>query len=156
MRKGPEHVPDSILVLVVALGLFALAMVMSETLIITTGNSVLIESIYVSFGGYILYWIVLLATGFAQRLLPTISCIMACGSILTIARVVLFVILAPLLGVNTASLIAWLMLIWSVPVKGHIISRAIGMHWYIGISVALVIYLLQQIAYDALTKVPVG
>ena len=116
MRKGPEHVPDSILVLVVALGLFALAMVMSETLIITTGNSVLIESIYVSFGGYILYWIVLLATGFAQRLLPTVSCIMACGSILTIARVVLFVILAPLLGVNTASLIAWLMLIWSVPV----------------------------------------
>jgi len=143
-------------VLVVALGLFALAMVMSETLIVTTGNSVLIESVYVSFGGYILYWIVLLATGFAQRLLPTVSCIMACGSILTIARVVLFVILAPLLGVNTASLIAWFVLIWSVSVKGHIISRAIGMHWYIGISVALVIYLLQQIAYDALTKVPVG
>ena len=73
-----------------------------------------------------------------------------------IARVVLCVILAPQLFGNTASLIALLVLIWSVPVKGHIISRAIGMHWYIGISVALVIYLLQQIAYDALTKVPVG
>ena len=154
LRKGPEHVPASTLVLIVALTLFAVAMAVSEALVESTGPSVVLISVYVSFGGYLLYWMVLLATGFAHRLLPTVSSIMACGSILTIAMVVTFVVLEPLLGRNTAALLAWLVLIWSVPVKGHIIARAIEKHWYVGITIALAIYLVQRFVYDALTTAP--
>lgn len=154
LRKGPEHVPDSTLVLVVALILFTVAMIVSDALVESSGTGVVLTSVFVSFGGYVLYWMVLLATGFPHRLLPTVSCIMACGSLLTIAMVVAFVILAPLLGREAAALIAWLVLIWSVPVKGHIIARAIERHWYVGITIALVIYLVQRLAYDALTTAP--
>ena len=154
LQKGPEHVPASSLVLIVALILFAVAMTVSEALVESSGTSVMLISVLVSFGGYLLYWMVLLATGFAHRLLPTVSCIMACGSLLTIAMVISFVVLEPLLGANTAALIAWLVLIWSVPVKGHIIARAIEKHWYVGITIALVIYLVQRFVYDALTTAP--
>jgi hypothetical protein len=154
LRKGPEHVPDSVLVLLVSLTLFAVAMAMSEALVETAGSSDVLISIYVSFAGYILYWIVLLATGYLHRLVPTIASIMACGSILTIAMVIAFLVLTPLLGRNNAALIAWFVLIWSVPVKGHIIARAIGRHWYAGIAIALVIYLLQRLAFDALSNTP--
>lgn len=151
MRKGPEHVPESMLVLYVALSLFAVAMLISEALVESTGSGVALVSVFVSMAGYGLYWIVLLATGYTHRFVPTVSCIMACGSILTIMMVMIFVILRPIAGEQVAALVAWLVLIWSVPVKGHIIARAIDQHWYTGIAIALTIYIAQRFAYDALT-----
>jgi len=70
--------------------------------------------------------------------------------------VVTFVILRPLAGEQVAALLAWLVLIWSVPVKGHIIARAIEQHWYTGIAIALTVYIAQRFAYDALTTTPVS
>jgi len=141
-------------VLLVSLTLFVIAMAMSEALVETSGSSNVLISVGVSFGGYVLYWMVLLATGYAHRLVPTVASIMACGSILTFAMVLAFVILAPLIGSSNAALLAWFVLIWSVPVKGHIIARAIGRHWYAGITIALVIYLLQRYAFDSLASAP--
>ena len=125
MRKGPEHVPHSTLVLIVALMLFAVAMLISEALVESTRTGIVLVSVLVSFVGYGLYYLVMLATGFTHRFLPTVSCIMACGSILTVMMVLTFVLLRPLAGDQVAALVAWLVLIWSVPVKGHIIARAI-------------------------------
>ena len=139
------------LILTIALVLFAVAMVISEATVASDGNGIMLVSVFVSFLGYGLYWIVMAATGFSHRFLSTVSCIMACGSILTIMMVVTFVLLRLIAGDQVASLIAWLVLIWSVPVKGHIIARAINQHWYTGIAIALIIYIIQRLAYDALT-----
>lgn len=144
------------LVLYVALSLFAVAMIVSEALAEATGSGIVLVSVFVSFAGYGLYWIVLLATGFTHRFVPTVACIMACGSILTVLMVVTFVVLRPLAGDQVAALLAWLVLVWSVPVKGHIIARAIEQHWYTGIAIALTIYIAQRFAYDALTTTPVS
>ena len=138
------------------MALFVIAMLLSEALVDSTGTGVVLVSVFVSIGGYVLYWIVLLATGYTHRFVPTVSCIMACGSILTIMMVATFVILRPIAGDQFAALIAWLVLIWSVPVKGHIIARAIEQHWYAGIAIALTIYIAQRFAYDALTTTPVS
>lgn len=139
------------LVLVVAIALFLLAMLVSAALVAPEqGDGAILLSMTVSVIGYVLYWLVLLATGFSHRFVATIACIMACGSILTIAMVIAFVVLGPLLGASIASILAWLILLWSVPVKGHIIARAIERHWYIGIAISLVIYILQRLAFDAL------
>lgn len=154
MRKGPEHVPDSSLVLIVAVALFVIAMATSGLLVEPGADDSVIVSVSVSVMGYVLYWMVLFTTGFSRRLLPTISSIMACGSILTVFMVIAYLALLPILGANTASLIAWLILIWSVPVKGHIIARAIEKHWYIGITIALTVYIMQRVAYDAMTVTP--
>ena len=142
------------LVLFVAVGLFVIAMATSGALVQPEAGDTILVSVSVSVLGYVLYWLVLLATGFVHRLLPTVSSIMACGSILTIGMVVAFLALLPVIGSNAASLVAWLILIWSVPVKGHIIARAIGQHWYIGITIALTVYILQRVAYDAMATAP--
>lgn len=142
------------LVLAVALLLFAVAMLFSEALVESTGSGIVLVSVIVSVAGYGLYWVVLLATGYTRRFVPTVSCIMACGSILTVMMVMTFVLLRPLAGDQVAALLAWLVLIWSVPVKGHIIARAIEQHWFTGIAIALTIYIVQRFAYDALTTTP--
>jgi hypothetical protein len=113
------------------------------------------DNIVVSFAssllGYVFFWIVLVVTGFGRRFVQTISSIMACGSILTMFMVFAYVMLTPFLGMNFASIIATLILFWSVPVKGHIIARAIARHWYLGIVIAMTIFLLQFVIYSALT-----
>ena len=148
--------PDSPVVLLFAVGLFAIAMLVSDALVQAESNDSIYLSIAVSVAGYGLYWFVLSATGFAHRFLPTVTSIMACGSILTIVMVIAFLALNPLLGTNTAAVIAWLILIWSVPVKGHIIARAIGQHWFVGIAIALAIFIMQRIAYDSLVANTAG
>lgn len=137
-----------------AAGLLALAMSLSSLLVDPQGNDSILLSVTVSFTGYLLSWMVLAATGFAHRLLPTVSSLMACGSILTICMVATFVLLSPLIGSQGAAVVAWLILIWSVPVKGHIIARAIERHWYVGIAIALAIFIVQRVTYDALTATP--
>ncbi len=146
--------PGSTLVLLYAIGLFLGAMFITTVLIEPTEDDDIGESIMVSVMGYVLYWIVLSVTGFTKRLLPTIICVMACGSILTILMVAAFVLLNPFVGNNFAALIAWLILAWSVPVKGHIIARAIEQHWYIGVTIALTIFIMQQLALNAMTVNP--
>jgi hypothetical protein len=52
------------------------------------------------------------------------------------------------------SLIANLILLWSVPVEGHIIARATERHWYIGILVALAVFILQYLIYRVVATTP--
>jgi len=140
----------------VAVGLFAIAMFVTAAIVDSSDRDGTFESVTVSVAGYGLYYIVLLATGFPHRFRPTVSCIMACGSILTVLMVVTFLALDPLVGPAPAAIVAWLVLLWSVPVKGHIIARAIERHWYTGIAIALTIFIMQRFAYEAVTAAPAG
>ena len=151
LRKGPEHVPDSMLVLGFAFGLLILATLVSGALFQAPDTDTILLSFVSSLFGYALYWIVLSSTGFTRRFVPTVASIMACGSILTFVRIFAAIMLTPLLGAPIASLVVGLILFWSVPVKGHIIARAIERHWYIGISIALAIFIMQYVSYLAMT-----
>lgn len=146
--------PNSLLVLMFAFGLFLFAMFVSAALVEADAGDGVLLSVLVSVMGYVLYWIVLAVTGFASRLLPTVSSIMACGSILTVLMVAAFVMLSPFIGGTFASTIASLILIWSVPVKGHIIARAIEQHWYIGICIAMAIFIMQRVAFSTMMAPP--
>ena len=150
LRKGPEHVPASPTVLLFAIALLFFSL-FCTTILIEDGEGDSLLSLITAVLGYVLYTTVLSVTGFLKRLLPTIASIMACGSILSVMMVAAFVFLNPFLGAQLASLVAWLILIWSVPVKGHIIARAIERHWYIGIAVSLTIFVLQYYFQSAMT-----
>jgi hypothetical protein len=54
-----------------------------------------------------------------------------------------YVLLQPFLGVRIASILATLIIFWSVPVEGHIIARAIQQHWFAGIAIAMVVFIMQ-------------
>ena len=52
-------------------------------------------------------------------------------------------VLGSLVDKNVADLISYLVLLWSVPVEGHIIARATDRHWYFGFLIAFTVFLLQ-------------
>lgn len=114
------------------------------------GDSALL-SFLVAMLGYAFYGMILAATGFLRRFTQTIAAIMGCGSILTILMVFVFVMFTPFVGNNIAASVATLILFWSVPVKGHIIARAIERHWYLGIAISLSIFILQYAIYREMT-----
>ena len=142
--------PASFIVLAYAFGLLLLSFFCSAILMSDSGVDDLGTSFFVSIASYVLYSIVLFVNGYSRRLLPTISSIMACGSLLTIIQVAAQIFLGPFLSVNLTFIVAWLIEIWKIPVKGHIIARAIGQHWYFGIVIAMTIFVMQYAAYQAL------
>ena len=142
--------PNSLVVILMSFGLLLFATVTSTVLIKPTGGESILLSFVTSLLGYVFYGSVLMVTGFLNRLGQTISSIMACGSILTVLMVCAYVMLSPFLGARIAALVATLILFWSVPVKGHIIARAINRHWYLGIAISMTIFILQFAIYSAM------
>ncbi len=143
LRKGPEHVPGSWLVLLLAVGLMVLSVFCANVLIPSTGTQDYFVIYASSSVGLLIYSGVLFVTGYGRRLLPVLSAIIACGSILTLLFVAEYVLLQPFLGVRIASILATLIIFWSVPVEGHIIARAIQQHWFAGIAIAMVVFIMQ-------------
>jgi hypothetical protein len=150
LRKGPESVPASLIVLAFACGLLLLSFFCSALLLSDASNDDLGLSFFVSIASYALYWLVLFVNGYSRRLVPTISSIMACGSLLTITQIAAQVFLGSFLSANLVFIVAWLIEIWKIPVKGHIIARSIGQHWYFGILIAMTIFIMQYATYQAL------
>jgi len=93
--------------------------------------------------GLIFYGSVLFITGYAGRMLQTISAIVACGALITLLYVVEYLLFKAIFGVEIASLVGILIIFWSVPVEGHIIARAIQQHRFVGITIAMVALILQ-------------
>lgn len=143
LRKGPEHVPASPLVLLIAIGLMVLSVFCATVLIPSTDEQDYFLIYASSAVGLLVYSGVLLVTGHGRRLLPVLSTIIACGSILTLLFVAEYVLLQPFLGTRIASIGATLIIFWSVPVEGHIIARAIQQHWFAGIAIAMIVFILQ-------------
>jgi hypothetical protein len=150
LRKGPQDVPNSLVVMLLSFGMLLLATFSSAVLIKPAGGESVLLSFLTSLLGYVFYGSVLMVAGFLNRLGQTISSVMACGSILTVLMVFAYVMLSPFLGARIAALVATLILFWSVPVKGHIIARAIDRHWYLGIAISMAIFVLQFAIYSAM------
>ena len=150
LRKGPQDVPGSLVVMLLSFGMLLFATFASATLIKPSGGESVLLSFFTSLLGYVFYGSVLMVSGFLNRLGQTISSINACGSILTVLMVFAYVMLTPFLGARIAALVATLILFWSVPVKGHIIARAINRHWYLGIAISMTIFILQFAIYSAM------
>ena len=143
LRKGPEDVPGSWLVFSISTGLMVIATFGVIELIDSGGEQDHAVTVLSSLIGLATYAAVLYVAGFANRLLPTLSAIIGCSSILAILFVAEFVLMQPLLGSQVAGIIATLIIFWSVPVEGHIIARAIQQHWFVGIVIAVCVFVLQ-------------
>jgi hypothetical protein len=143
LRKGPEHVPGSWLVLSLAVAMMVMSVFCANILIPATSEQDYLVIFASSAVGLLTYSAVLFVTGYGRRLLPVLSALIACGSILTFLFIAEYVLLQPFLGVRIASIIATLIIFWSVPVEGHIIARAIQQHWFAGIAIAMVVFIMQ-------------
>lgn len=143
LRKGPEAIPNSWILLYMSIGFWMLALLSTIALIANYGA----DDAWISIGSAILaavcYVFVLIGTGYGSRGIPTLVALVGCGAIIWFMQLASIVLLTPILGGRNAGLVAFVVLVWSVPVKGNIIARAINWHWYAGIVVAFSIFLLQ-------------
>ncbi len=143
LRQGPEQVPASWLVFLLAVALMQLTSFVGATLIDYGDNYSHLLAFISNLLGMSIYAAILFLAGFANRILQTISAIIACGAILGLLFVSSYVMLTPFLGKDIAVVLATLFIFWSVPVEGHIIARAIEQNWYLGIAIAMVVFIVQ-------------
>ncbi len=151
LRKSPEQVPDSWLVFLFALVLMQFSSFVAATLINLGEDHSHLLTLMTNLLGMGIYAAILFVTGFFHRFVPVVSAIIACGSILTLLFVAAYVLLNPFLGGNIAVIVATLIIIWSVPVEGHIIARGIDQHWYIGIAIAMIVFIVQYAFQSIMT-----
>jgi len=151
LRRGPEQVPDSWLVFLFALVLMQFASFVAATLIDLGENYSHALTLITNLLGMAIYSAVLFLTGHLRRFVPIMSAVIACGSILTLLFVAAYVLLNPFLGGDIAVVIATLIIIWSIPVEGHIIARGIEQHWYIGIVIAMTVFITQYAFQSTMT-----
>jgi Na+/H+ antiporter NhaA len=93
--------------------------------------------------GLLFYGAVLFVFGYSRRIVRSLTCVLGCGAILTVFFVTEYVLFRPILGSGVAGTIAAVIVLWSVPVEGHIVSRAIQQHWLTGIAIAVAAFILQ-------------
>jgi hypothetical protein len=139
LKKGPEHIPSSWLLLVLAgafllISSFGAARLLAQSL----GLSLAVDGL-----GFGLYVLVMLVAGHSRRVLPTLTTIIGCGAILTVIFAAELVLFEPVLGEEAALTIGLLIHFWSVFVEGHIMSRALGRHLFAGVAIAIAAFTLR-------------
>ena len=148
LRKGPDAVPHSGLLFVMVLGMWLFSSLVGLVLIDRFDENDFFLGLFSGIVGIACYSVVVVLGGYSSRLLQTITTLIGCGALIFLAFVAEYVLFRPFMGERITGLIANLILLWSVPVEGHIIARAINRHWYIGILVAIAVFALQYILYN--------
>lgn len=151
LRKGPESIPRATVLFVMVVGLWLFSSLAAVALIEEYDESDFFLGLLTGFVGVIAYALLVVGLGFAERVLQTISAILGTGALITFVFVAEFVLFMPFLGATTTGIIAQLILLWSVPVEGHIIARAIDQHWYVGIVLAIGVFVVQYLIYSLIS-----
>jgi len=147
LRKGPDAIPYSPVVFAITLALWLAAGVVMTIMTPELGTHDFLIGTFTGLTGLGCYAGIVLLTGNRPRLLQTVTAILGCGAILSLLFVAGNVFLSPFLSKNITSLVATLILLWSIPVEGHIIARAINRHWYVGIVAAMAVFTFQLFLY---------
>lgn len=143
LRRGPADIPYSKLLFAICVGLWFFALVVTMLSIENFDGRDAGVAVASAVVGLLAYLTLISLTGFGNRALQTLSALIGCGALISLAMLAFLLLVTPLAGALVANFGAFLLLAWSVPVKGHIIARALDRHWYIGIVIALSIFLLQ-------------
>jgi hypothetical protein len=151
LRKGPESIPYSGFLLALITGLWLFSSLAVLALIEQYDKQDFIIGLFTAIAGVLTYSAIIVIAGHGPRVLQTVSAILGCGALISLAFVAEFVLFTPFLGQTITGLVAQLILLWSVPVEGHIIARALDRHWYIGIVIAIGVFILQYVLYSTLS-----
>ena len=151
LRKGPDSIPASMLLLLLVIGLWLFSSLAVLSLIEQFDERDFIIGLYTALAGVVTYTAILVVAGRASRAMQTITAILGCGALISLAFLAEFVLFTPFLGPTITGIVAQLILLWSVPVEGHIIARALGRHWYIGIVIAIGVFVLQYVIFSAMS-----
>lgn len=148
LQKGPDSIPHSRLLLVILVTLWlAAGMLMMVVTPELDGRDFVIGTLIGAIG-LCCYAAIIMLSGRSPRLLQAMLALLGCGALISLLFIAGDAVLTLVAGESTAGIFATLILLWSVPVEGHIISRTIERHWYVGILVAVAVFALQMMLYS--------
>jgi len=150
LRRGPDALPHSHLLFVIVGLMWLFASAVTATATAELDEKDFIIGSLTGIAGLACYAAIVLLSGNRARLLQTLMALLGCGALLTLLFVAADLVLTPLLSDNLSNMIIMLILLWTVPVEGHIISRAIDRHWYLGVVIAMGIFIFQLMLYSLL------
>lgn len=151
LRKGPQHIPQSRILLFLSALLLTVAVLAALVLIDRFDEQDVVLEFFSVLIAVVCYSAIVLGAGQGPRLTQTITAILGCGALLTFTLVAGYVLLPPFIGAPLMTLVAFLILLWSLSIKGHIIATAINQHWYLGLAIATAVFTLQSLANRLLT-----
>jgi len=154
LRKGPDSLPRSWAVFYAALGSSVLMSMIATVIVFPDvvpmhDVTALLAVLNVTF-----YFLVLYGAGYPARALQSLTAVLSVDAMLTVIYVTGFLIINIVAGRPTALSIAVIVSLWSVPVEGHIIARAIERPWGIGIGFAMISYVALMLIYWQLADLP--
>ena len=152
LRKGPQHLPHSLIMLGMAIGLWVVALLVSITLIDYVDESSFFSELAWAIVVLSIYSTLVYVAGFADRILQTITAIIGCGALLSVLYAVVYSGLGPLLGRAFLELMVYGFVLWSLSIKGHIIATAISTRWYLGALIAAAIFVGQLVVSTMLSS----
>jgi hypothetical protein len=143
LRKGPDALPRSPVVVVVVVGLWLSSSVFALLTVESYTSKTFLLGLLISCVGFSIYALVVKAAGKAERLQQTLIAIIGCGAIFGFALLIAEGLLPRFLNVDQVRATITLIWLWSVPVEGHIIARSIDRLWYVGLLTALTVFIMQ-------------
>ncbi len=147
LRKGPDAIPHSTVLLAIVIGVWLFAAVvvtLTSPEMDQTGFLLSTLGAIVALGCYVA---IILFFGRGARLLQAVVAILGCGALLSLASAAADVSLRHIVGPDPTRTVVILILLWSIPVEGHIIARTIDRHWYFGVVIAMAVFILQLVLY---------
>lgn len=155
LKKGPDAIPYSWFLCLITMTMWLFAGLAMTAMTEELGEADFLLGTFTGVAGLACYASIIVLSGHTPRLLQTVTAILGCGAVLSLLFIVGNVLLAPLLGASVTDLVVTLVLLWSIPVEGHIIARAIDRHWYVGIVAAMAVFVFQLFLYSLLNP-PAG
>ena len=149
LRKGPEALPTSWLLFGVTVVLRFAAVILSVVVIEEFTAEFIRLDIVVWLVGLVCFGGLLMVIGKERRLAATLTALVGVGAIITLAMSLVVLIGGMLLTDAAVTTAVQLIVLWSVIVKGHIMARATGWHWYAGLLVSIAVLVLQLVASQA-------
>lgn len=151
LRKGPDAIPYSWLVCLIVLSLWLFAGLVMSAVFVEMDDQDFLLGTFTGVVGLACYASIVVLSGHTPRLLQTVTAILGCGAIISFLFVAGTLGLEPFFSEATVNLTMTLLLLWSIPVEGHIIARAIDRHWYVGIVAAMAVFFFQLFLYSLLS-----
>tara|TARA_R110002096_G_scaffold114712_5_gene248706 strand:+ start:254 stop:814 length:561 start_codon:yes stop_codon:yes gene_type:complete len=143
LQKGPEALPRAPVILLFCVALWMVSNAIALFSVDGSSAGSFMLGTLIGAVGLIIYALLINAAGKAERIMQSLSAIIGCGAIISFT-VLLFEALLPLLiDEQQVNSLLTLVLLWSVPVEGHIIARAIDRFWYVGLVAASTVFIVQ-------------
>jgi hypothetical protein len=150
LKKGPDAIPYSWLLCLITMTMWLFAGLAMTAISEELGDADFLIGTFTGVVGLACYASIIVLSGHTPRLLQTVTAILGCGAVLSLLFIAGNVFLTSILGESVTNLVVTLILLWSIPVEGHIIARSIDRHWYVGIVAAMAVFVFQLFLYSVL------